>query len=98
MTTIPTNNGHQSRIETQVEELTNILVKKLEKDGGTYAGIGFSPNTYEMSAMRQVLQNFKNQGWYAYYHERFDGAWIGLQVYSYEYQPSNQGLNKLYQY
>ena len=93
---IPTNNYNDAPI---VEKLTNQILSRMEKNGYTYgAATWYGEATPGQATLRKVLDQFKAKGYHCYYQRRFDGVWLNLRVYNYDYQPRNGGLNKLIKY
>ena len=80
-----------------VEQLANEMLNELKCNNFRYAGLDLM-SKYGKETLSKVLNRFKEKGYYCYYLLRFDGVWIGIQVYNYDYQPSNGGLNKLVKY
>ena len=92
MTTIPQNTYDDTR---EVEKITKQLLSDYRFSSGFAAA---SVANYGKETLCKVLDAFKEKGWYCYYLRRFDGVWIELQIYNYDYQPDNDGLNKLIKY
>ena len=90
---IPVNNYNP---QPEIDEIVNTLCKKLE-NGGSYA----SCNCFGKSLTHIVipaLEKFKEKGWFTYYHKRFDGVILDVQIYKDHYTPRNSGFNHLIEY
>lgn len=86
-------NSRLSRVKHLNEELiANLRGQK----SYTYAYV--LRNGYGKDEVFEVLEEWKKKGWYCFYLERFDGVIIDIQIYNYDYMPSNRGLNKLIKY
>ena len=92
---IPTNTNNDA---DDVIRLAGCILKELKESKYTYGWVNFRPKKYGTDTLCKVMDIFKQKGYYTYYYERFDGVWLGIQVYNYHYQPSNRGLNHLVEY
>lgn len=93
---IPVNNYNDAAM---VEKLSNQILTRMQKNGYKYgAATWYGEKQPGRDTLCKVLDRFKEKGYHCYYLRRFDGVWLELQVYNYDYQPRNGGLNKLIKY
>lgn len=96
MINIPINDS-RANVERDVERICSELLSSAKTFTNGVRAMYFGKCIqYGKDTLMKALDEFKDKGWFCYYLVRFDGRIIQLQIYSYEYQPRNDGLNKLY--